>query len=168
VGEIDKIIIALKNARKAQGLSQVELSERVGVPQSHISKIENGNVDIQLSSLTQLARALDFELQLVPKKALPAVQSIVRSTELKISGSILADAAKLGSERMLASIAKLRSGNILADAAKLSSRDRLADAVKQSSRNRLADAVNSLDHFKLQKKQITVPRPAYTLDDEDE
>jgi len=80
MSEIDKIIVALKNARKAQGLSQVELSERVGVPQSHISKIENGNVDIQLSSLKQIARALDFELQLVPKKALPAVQSIIRST----------------------------------------------------------------------------------------
>ncbi|MCF6343095.1 MAG: helix-turn-helix transcriptional regulator [Devosiaceae bacterium] len=79
--ETDKIFTAIKEARKAQGLSQLELGARVGVPQSHISKIESGNVDIQLSSLTQIARALDFELQLVPKKALPAVQSIVRSTK---------------------------------------------------------------------------------------
>lgn len=77
---MNDIISKLKKTRKALGISQAELGARIGVPQSHISKIESGNTDIQLSSLVQLARALDFELQLVPKKALPAVQSIIRST----------------------------------------------------------------------------------------
>jgi transcriptional regulator with XRE-family HTH domain len=74
------IIDALKGAREAKGLSQRALSKRTGVPQSHISKIETGGADIRLSSLIELARALDLDLKLVPRKAVPAVDNIVRST----------------------------------------------------------------------------------------
>jgi transcriptional regulator with XRE-family HTH domain len=74
------IIEALRSARTARGLSQRALAARVGLPQSHISKIESGSVDIQLSSLVELARALGLELQLVPRKAVPAVESIIRQT----------------------------------------------------------------------------------------
>lgn len=75
--KIEHITDALKAARKRKGLSQRELSERSGVPQSHISRIENGAVDLRLSSLIELARTLDMELVMVPRKAVPAVQSIV-------------------------------------------------------------------------------------------
>lgn len=51
------IIDTLKGTRTAKGLSQRALSERTGVPQSLISKIESGGTDIRLSSLTELARA---------------------------------------------------------------------------------------------------------------
>lgn len=71
----------LRAAREAKGLSQRELSARSRVPQAHISKIENGAVDLRLSSLVALARVLDLELTLVPRKVLSAVQSIVRSSE---------------------------------------------------------------------------------------
>ncbi len=70
----------LKEARKAKGLSQRELAMRSGVPQSHISKIEASFVDLRVSSLFALASALDLELVLVPRKASPAVHSILRST----------------------------------------------------------------------------------------
>ena len=76
----DQILKNLKRARKSKGLSQRELSTRSGVPQGHISKIENGAVDLRVSSLVALARALDLELELVPRKTVPAVQSIVRKT----------------------------------------------------------------------------------------
>jgi len=76
----DQILKSLKRARKAKGLSQRELSAKSGVPQSHISKIENGAVDLRVSSLVALARTLDLELELVPRKTVPAVQSIVRKT----------------------------------------------------------------------------------------
>ncbi len=69
----------LKAARKRKGLSQRALSKLAGVPQSHISKIENGAVDLRLSSLVEIARALDLEVTLVPRKSVTAVQSIVRS-----------------------------------------------------------------------------------------
>ena len=74
------IIDTLKTAREVKGLSQRALSARTGVPQSHISKIESGGADIRLSSLIELARALDLDLRLVPRKALTAVDNVVRST----------------------------------------------------------------------------------------
>ncbi|MBA3562472.1 MAG: helix-turn-helix transcriptional regulator [Gammaproteobacteria bacterium] len=77
----DYIATRLRNARDAKGLSQRALSELAGVPQGHISKIENGVVDLRVSSLVELARVLDLELMLVPRKSLPAVSAITRSTE---------------------------------------------------------------------------------------
>lgn len=68
----------LKNARRAKGLSQRALGKMAALPQSHVSKIEAGAVDLRVSSLVELARALDLELMLVPRKTVPAVQSIVR------------------------------------------------------------------------------------------
>lgn len=76
---IDEISRTIKSAREAKGLSQRALAKLAGVPQSHISKIENVGVDLRVSSLTEIARALDLELALVPRKAVPAVKSIVRS-----------------------------------------------------------------------------------------
>jgi transcriptional regulator with XRE-family HTH domain len=75
----DHIATALRSARERKGLSQRELSTRAGVPQSHISKIERGAVDLRVSSLIALARTLDLELAMVPRTALTAVQSITRS-----------------------------------------------------------------------------------------
>ena len=76
----EHIALALRKAREAKGLSQRELGRKAGMPQGHISKIENGTVDLRLSSLVALARALDLELALVPRKVLPAVKSLVRSS----------------------------------------------------------------------------------------
>ncbi|WP_246068441.1 helix-turn-helix domain-containing protein [Microbulbifer harenosus] len=76
----DQILKSLREARQRKGLSQRELSAKSGVPQSHISKIEKGGVDLRVSSLIALARVLDLELELVPKKSVPAVKSIVRSS----------------------------------------------------------------------------------------
>lgn len=78
----EQIAAALKTAREAKGLSQRALSKLAGVPQSHISKIENGAVDLRLSSLVEITRALGLEVTLVPRKAVPAVQSIVRGSRL--------------------------------------------------------------------------------------
>ena len=76
----DRILKNLREARQRKGFSQRELSAKSGVPQSHISKIESGAVDLRVSSLVALARVLDLELELVPKKTVPAVKSIVRSS----------------------------------------------------------------------------------------
>lgn len=72
------IAATLKAARETKGFSQRDLSKRTGVPQSHISNIENGAVDLRLSSLIELARVLGLELMLLPRKTVPAVRSIVR------------------------------------------------------------------------------------------
>lgn len=75
----DHIIAALREAREKKAISQRELSARSGVPQAQISRLESGAVDIRLSSLVALSRALDLEIELVPRKALAAVESIVRT-----------------------------------------------------------------------------------------
>lgn len=94
---IDEISRTIKAAREAKGLSQRALAKMAGVPQSHISKIENAGVDLRVSSLTEIARALDLELALVPRKTVPAVKSIVRSARpaaSKQGGSALAKELK--------------------------------------------------------------------------
>lgn len=75
----DQILKSLREARLRKGLSQRELSARAGVPQSHISKIESGAVDLRVSSLIALARVLDLEILAVPKKSVPSIKSIIRS-----------------------------------------------------------------------------------------
>lgn len=69
----------LKVARTAKGMSQRALSERVGIPQSHVSKIEAGLVNLQVTSLMQIARALGLEMMLIPQKVVPAVEALTRS-----------------------------------------------------------------------------------------
>ena len=76
---IEEIAAGIRGARIAKALTQKELGQRVGLPQSHISKIEKGTVDLKLSSLVEIARALDLEITLVPRKALPAVEGAVRA-----------------------------------------------------------------------------------------
>lgn len=76
----------LKKSRESKGLSQRELSVKSGVPQGHISKIENGSVDLRLSSLVAITRALDLELALVPRKYLAAVNSIAGSINRHTDG----------------------------------------------------------------------------------
>ncbi|MBV9330822.1 MAG: helix-turn-helix transcriptional regulator, partial [Alphaproteobacteria bacterium] len=66
----------LRSARKSQRLSQAALGAKVGAPQSYISRVENGGVDLQTSSLVELARALDLELVLVPKDHLAEVAAL--------------------------------------------------------------------------------------------
>ena len=76
---IDEMATSIRAARQAKALTQKELGQRVGLPQSHISKIEKGAVDLQLSSLVEIARALDLEVKLIPRKALAAVEGAVRA-----------------------------------------------------------------------------------------
>lgn len=44
----------LKEARKLQGMTQEELAQKSGTTKSHISKIENNNSDIELSTLKKI------------------------------------------------------------------------------------------------------------------
>lgn len=67
---------ALKKAREDKKLSQRALSRRVGMPQAQISRIEQSCVDLRTSTLIELARALDLEVVLVPRKYLPAVTAL--------------------------------------------------------------------------------------------
>jgi HTH-type transcriptional regulator / antitoxin HipB len=67
----------LKDARKAKGITQKNMGEALKMPQSHLSKIELGLTDPRLSSLTEIARYLELEPVLVPRRYLPAVMAII-------------------------------------------------------------------------------------------
>lgn len=73
----EHIIQILHASRVKKGLSQRALSQKVGLPQSHISKIENNNVDLKTSTLIELARVLDLELMLVPRTLVNTVNVII-------------------------------------------------------------------------------------------
>lgn len=90
----EDVIKTLKQAREAKSLSQRALATQTGVPQSHISKIESGRTDIRLSSLIELARALELDLKLVPRKAVPAVDTVVRTTAPTLAASQASDLTK--------------------------------------------------------------------------
>jgi transcriptional regulator with XRE-family HTH domain len=64
--------------RHNSGLSQADLGRRVGLPQVHISGIETGNVVPRFNTLLELVRVLEYDLLLVPRSLVPAVQSLVR------------------------------------------------------------------------------------------
>jgi DNA-binding XRE family transcriptional regulator len=52
----------LLSGRKAAKLTQVQLSQRSGVSQSHISQLEKGNLEPRLSTILALSWALEIEV----------------------------------------------------------------------------------------------------------
>lgn len=73
----------LREARIALDISQKELGERVGLPQSNIARLESGKVNPRLSNVLEIARALDMDLKLVPRRALPVIQGALRANEME-------------------------------------------------------------------------------------
>lgn len=63
------IIQAVIDARKTANITQKELSDRTGIAQSDISKLENGNSNPTLGMLKRLAdgMGMNVKLQFVPK-----------------------------------------------------------------------------------------------------
>ena len=58
------IIQAMIDARKLKGITQKELSERTGIAQGDISKLENGNGNPSIKTLQLLAAAMDMSLKI--------------------------------------------------------------------------------------------------------
>jgi len=61
LGELIKI-------RKGQGLSQADLAKKSGNKQQVISRIENKENSPTLKTVCSLLHAMDYEIQLVPRK----------------------------------------------------------------------------------------------------
>ena len=59
----DAIIQAFINARKFSGLTQKQLSEKTGITQPDISKLENGNANPSIRTLKRLANAMGMKLK---------------------------------------------------------------------------------------------------------
>lgn len=57
-----QFLVLLRQARVEAGLTQIELSERLQVPQSRISDYERGNRRMDLLELYQYCKALNVSL----------------------------------------------------------------------------------------------------------
>ena len=75
---MENIGLLLKKARLQKGFSQKAVALMTGLQQSHLSKIENGLVDLKTSSLIELLRALDLELMLIPRILVRTVEALQR------------------------------------------------------------------------------------------
>ena len=58
------IIQAIIDARTTSGLTQKELSERTGIAQGDISKLENGNANPSVRTLQRLAAGMGMKLKI--------------------------------------------------------------------------------------------------------
>lgn len=191
---VEDITKDLKAARQGKQLTQRGLSALAGVPQAHISKIESGAVDLKLSSLIELARVLDLELVLVPRKLVPAVEAIVRGHRDERSPAAHDVAREL--RRLRDALRHLRAASLvnsdgiseLQKAVRELTYLRLGPAEAELIRKVLA-AVRQAEKQPGQKVNLSAharalrdlrnrfvhevepasgPRPAYTLDDEDD
>lgn len=190
--ESEELAAVLKAARERKGLSQRALSARAGVPQPHISKIESGAVNLTVASLTAIANALDLELALVPREAVPAVQSITRnlggapmaapqtrkelarlSARLEEIRSFAADSPALGQlQRQLRDLSQF--AQLIADPAPLRKIRAMLAAVRDTaSLAALDQAVRQMDKLRSSLAQGNgeddrprPARPAYRLDDD--
>ena len=59
------VIRAIVEAREASHLTQQELSERTGIAQTEISKLENGNRNPSIKLLQRLAAGMQMNLKIV-------------------------------------------------------------------------------------------------------
>ena len=58
------IIQTMIDARKLRGITQKELSEKTGIAQGDISKLENGNGNPSIRTLQRLAAVMDMSLKI--------------------------------------------------------------------------------------------------------
>jgi transcriptional regulator with XRE-family HTH domain len=68
----------LAQARHQRAWSQVELGQKLGLPQAHISGIETGKIVPRFDTLLDLVRVLDRDLLMVPRTLVPVVQALIR------------------------------------------------------------------------------------------
>lgn len=71
---ISPLVSAIRAARRERGFTLAKVSQLSGLNLSQISQIENGRVDVRLSSLQALANALDLAL-VVTGRSVPAATS---------------------------------------------------------------------------------------------
>lgn len=71
--------VALRQARRGARLSQQALASRAGLSRMTVQKLEAGDIDPRLSTLTVVMRVLGLEVVLVPSDLTPAVETFLRA-----------------------------------------------------------------------------------------
>lgn len=62
-GEILDIAIEIAQTRKRKRLTQVQLAQKVGMPQSQIARIESGSHNVTIGTLNRVAGALNLRIK---------------------------------------------------------------------------------------------------------
>jgi transcriptional regulator with XRE-family HTH domain len=63
--EVTSIGETIRKIRISRGIEQVELAERIGVTQGHLSKIETGKVNVSIDKLKKISEALGINDSLI-------------------------------------------------------------------------------------------------------
>lgn len=71
----------LRATRLSRQLSQAALATKLGLGQRQISDLERATTDPRLSTIHNVARALDLELMLIPRQLISVVNALQRSGE---------------------------------------------------------------------------------------
>jgi transcriptional regulator with XRE-family HTH domain len=184
----EDLVREVQSQRVKAALSQRALAARSGLTQAHISQIETGRLEPGLSSFIEMARALDLEVVLVPKKLLPAVQGVLRPSADGLSPEDGQSALLIKGERFIARQKKLEGRSIALDRieeylrflkqvrlrkddlATVTEAIKLLGQLKESPnpRAQLGDVAGMLRTVRNRiAHAVEVPRPAYALDEED-
>ena len=189
----ESLISQTREVREASGVSQRMLSERAGLTQSHISQIESGKMEPGLSSFINMARALDLELMIVPKKLAPAVLGLVKAQatpDMRIRAGQPNDKRFARAERLIRKMRRLYGNSAdldrLEDTLRFLRRVTLSDQEMQLVRELIArleryqasaqaapivrDIAQNLQRLRnsIAHGAPSEPRPAYSLDDSDD
>ena len=85
----------IRMARNAVRMTQTQLAARAGLPQSHLAVIETGKVDLKLTTLRKIFRALHGDLVIVARfRKTPAamvaerIREVARKKIARVSGSM--------------------------------------------------------------------------------
>lgn len=84
----DQLALHLKSLRKAAGVSQVQLAQRLGVSQSRVAAIERDPAAISVRQLMEILQLLDADLLMRPRAdavASPASASVPVPAALKVA-----------------------------------------------------------------------------------
>jgi transcriptional regulator with XRE-family HTH domain len=183
----EELIREVQGQRIKGALSQRALAARSGLTQAHISQIETGRLEPGLSSFIEMARALDLEIVLVPKKLLPAVQGVLRpSADGSSSPDDGQSALFTKGERFIARQKKLEGRSVSLDRieeylrflkqvrlrkddlAVVTEAIKMLGQLEENPRAQLGDVAGMLRTLRNRVAHpVEAPRPAYALDEED-
>lgn len=85
---VNRIVLALKNARIKKGYSRYKISKMTGLSESSLSKIENLVQNPTLSTLIEIAIAIEFDLPQAVKANFPETYDALESFSLAHSPAV--------------------------------------------------------------------------------
>jgi transcriptional regulator with XRE-family HTH domain len=86
--DISTIAGRLRKARLEKRLSQTELAQKLGVTQGTVSRAEQGRGDLRVGTLLEIARALDLDIVLAPRRLRSTIDHLIDGLEQRGLSSV--------------------------------------------------------------------------------